>query len=150
MSSQLSLVISRGCLLGALFILGGSIGLEPAAAQPTASGEVVAIRPLTLQADVDTAAFERFARTRYNPGWAHVTPGMTVSIMKADRGTRKGTYVLAFIFDSETTRNAYFPQEGSEGTETFQAYIREVQDLSEELLGYVEEIGTYTDYVALR
>ncbi len=131
-------------------MLGASCVIEPASAQSTSAGEVIAVRPLTLRSDVDAAAFERFARTRYNPGWAHVTPGMNVAIMRADRGARKGTYVLAFIFDSAATRNAYFPQEGSEGTETFQSYIHDVQNLSEELMEYVEEIGSYTDYVALR
>lgn len=138
--------LSSAGLFGLLIVLASL----PAAAQSTSSEEVIAVRPLTLRAGVDEAAFESFARMRYNPGWLGVTPGMTVAIMKADRGTRKGRYVLAFIFDSVTTRDAYFPQEGSEGTEAFQAYIREVQDLSDELEQYVEEIGSYTDYVALR
>lgn len=135
------------CLFGALLLL---LGIEPLVAQAQSAREVIAARPLTLRAGVDAADFEQFARTRYNPGWLGVTPGMNVVIMKADRGSRKGEYVLAFIFDSAQTRNAYFPQEGSEGTETFQAYIRQVQDLSDELLQYVEEVGTYTDFVALR
>lgn len=125
-------------------------GVVPAAAQNADGGEVVAIRTLELNDDVDSSQFDRFVQNRYNPGWEGIIPGMKVVVVKADRGEEKGAYALIFLFDSVRTRNAYFPQEGSEGTESFQAYIKKASELDTELMQYVETVGPYTDYVALR
>jgi len=116
------------------------------------TGEVVAIREIQLKPGVDIAEFERFAVRTYNPGWEGAVPGMKGYIAKGDRGAQKGSYLLVFIFDSESTRNRIFPKEGGGPSERFTALLEEPFSLGKELERYVEPgtLSVYTDYVALR
>jgi hypothetical protein len=128
--------------------------IAPAIAQSRAqgTGEVMAIRELQLKPGTDTAEFERFVTTTYNPGWEGAVPGMKGYIARADRGAQKGTYALIFIFDSANTRDRIFPKEGGGASEKFTAILEAPLTLGKELERYVEPgtLSIYTDYVELR
>lgn len=128
--------------------------LSPALAQSArdGTGEVIAIREIQLKAGADTAAFERFVITTYNPGWEAAVPGMKSYIAKGDRGVQKGSYALLLIFDSEKTRNAIFPKEGAGASEKFLALLEGPFSLNKQLDTYVEpgSLSVYTDYVVMR
>lgn len=131
-----------------------TVALAPAMlAQPASgAGEVIAMRELQLREGVNLAEFERFVAERYNPSWQGAVPGMRGYIAKGDRGARKGSYALIFIFDSEKVRNTIFPKEGGGPSENFTARLEKPFSLAKDLEQYVEPgvIGVYTDYVVLR
>ena len=139
-------------LIAASVIAAGALVPIFAQAPRAGTGEVIAVRELELKAGVDTAQFERFARTTYNPGWEGVVPGLKAYIGKADRGAQKGTYALFIVFDGEKTRDAIFPKEGGGAAAKFAPVLKVPFALNEELGKYLEPGGlsVYTDYVAMR
>ena len=125
----------------------------PTFAQPRArTGEVIAVRELQLKADVDTAQFEQFVRSSYNPGWEGAVPGVKAYIGKADRGAQKGSYALIIIFDGERTRDAIFPKEGGGASTAFAPMLEQPLALNKALDKFVEpgSLSIYTDYVVMR
>ncbi|MEK6481081.1 hypothetical protein WJR50_26295 [Catalinimonas sp. 4WD22] len=76
-------------------------------------GKIMAFRELTLLLDTDTSELERFAREQLTPTFKKQVPGVESYIIKGQRGDHKGQYVHLLIFDSERTRNFYFPFEHS-------------------------------------
>ena len=75
------------------------------------TGEVIAYRELHLLEGVSIADFENFIRERLIPAFDQNVPGVTIKVMKGERGEKKEVYVLLLIFDSVNTRNFYFPTE---------------------------------------
>lgn len=141
-------------LVTAMLAIAAVVSIAPALAQspPEGSGEVMAIREFELKPGIDTAEFERFVTTKYNPGWEGAVPGMKGYIAKGDRGAQKGSYVLIFIFDSKNTRDRIFPKEGGGASERFTAILEGPLTLGKQLEQYVEPgtLSIYTDYVELR
>lgn len=132
----------------------GLVIIDSALAQSSraGSGEVVAIRELELKPGVDPADFERFVIGTYNPAWEGAVPGTRGYIAKADRGTRKGSYALVLIFDSEKTRSVIYPKEGGGASKTFMPLLEGPFRANEQLDKYIEPgtLSVYTDYVAMR
>jgi hypothetical protein len=126
----------------------------PALAQPSRArtGEVIAIRELQLKAGADTAQFEQFVRSTYNPAWEGAVPGMKGYIAKADRGAQKDSYALILVFDGEKTRDIVFPKEGGGASAAFAALVQPLLALNKDLDKFVEpgSLSVYTDYVVLR
>ena len=159
MSTLKSIVSPTRLLSLALLALIGLSTADSALAQsPRAgTGEVLSIRELRLKPGVDPAEFERFVKETYNPRFEQLHfPGWRGYILKADRGTRKGSYIHVYAVESERTRNAFFPtEEGvlSEKSAPLAAeLLEEVRRLNQELERYVEPgwHDVYTDYVVLR
>ena len=53
--------------------------------------------------------------------------GMTMRLLKGDRGDREGKYLVMFEFDSVERRNQLFPEAGPaarQGSEEFMEWIR--------------------------
>lgn len=86
-------------------------GPQTSASMDNSIGEVIAYRELHLLEGVRTEDFEKFIRERLVPAFDQNVPGVTIKVMKGDRGEKKGVYVLLLIFDSINTRNYYFPTE---------------------------------------
>jgi len=126
----------------------------PTFAQPSRAktGEVIAVRELQLKADADTAQFEQFVRSSYNPAWEGAVPGVKAYIGKADRGAQKGSYALIIIFDGERTRDAIFPKEGGGASTAFAPMLEQPLALNKALDAFVEpgSLSVYTDYVVMR
>lgn len=122
----------------------------------TDPGNIVAVREVTLKEGIDPVAFETFAVEEFTPVFEQQVPGVKAFIMKGNRGDKKGSYAYVLIFDSENTRDFYYPFEhgGEESvpstSETLWLPAR--QAIYEELVKYVDGIGEtkgYTDYLVL-
>lgn len=122
----------------------------------TAPGNIVAIREVNLKQDVDPDEFERFVAEEFTPTFEKHVPGVRAFILKGTRGDRKGGYAFVLVFDSENTRDFYFPTEDG-GEASVQGTALELwepgqQVIFDRLTQYVDEIGEtegYTDYLVL-
>jgi hypothetical protein len=118
--------------------------------------EVISYRELHLIDGVREKDFEVFVINRLIPTFDKNVPGVTLKLMKGDRGEKKDTYVLLIIFDSSKTRDFYFPTEQHGETnmpETALTLWRPGQKvLIEEFDNYVEplENNLFTDFNVLR
>jgi hypothetical protein len=74
-------------------------------------------------------------------------PGMTVRMLKGDRGNRKGRYALIAEFDSVASRDQFFPVEG--GGTSDSAMAAQMQTFFQDLDKLVESNGEWTDYVTM-
>lgn len=75
------------------------------------SGRVLAFRELTLLPKTNPKQLERFAAEQLTPTFSKQVPGVQSYIIKGERGDNKGKYIHLLIFDSERTRDFYFPAE---------------------------------------
>ena len=122
----------------------------------TDPGNIVAVRDLTLKDGVDAADFEKFAIEKFTPVFQQKVPGVKAYIMKGNRGDKKGSYSYVLIFDSENTRDFYYPFEHG-GEESVPAtseplWLPAREAIYTELVKYVDMIGEtkgYTDYLVL-
>jgi hypothetical protein len=73
-------------------------------------GKVVRVSELDLADGIDSDSFEQFALQEYLPTLA--TLGMTVSLLRGDRGERDRRFLIVEEFASVEHRNSLFP--GSE------------------------------------
>ncbi len=76
-------------LFGALAVLSGT-----AYAQRMRLAEVLVVNVPDLKPDADMKAFERYVLTQVAPAWKKSAPGMELHLVRADRGSRKGQYML--------------------------------------------------------
>ena len=81
--------------------------------------------------------------------WPVSPPGLTWTMVKGDRGARKGRYALVGEFDSKETRDRLFPIEG--GGISDEAIAAKWQPFFEAMARLTDwdESVTWTDYVAL-
>jgi hypothetical protein len=145
--------VARASALALLTVAGTGVVVSTLAQMPrTGVGEVVAIREIELKPGADVAEFERFVIGTYNPAWEGAVPGARGYIARGDRGVHKGRYAFVFIFDSENTRNAIFPKEGTGASERFLPLLEGPFGANKALDKYIEpaSFSIYTDYVALR
>ena len=75
----------------------------------TGKGKVIAVCFLELDAEVDTAEFEKFAYEVFNPAHEGTIPGLTEYVAKSDRGNNQGSYALFMVFDSQIVRDIMIP-----------------------------------------
>ena len=130
--------------------------ISPSPLPSTNPGNVVALREVTLKPGVDPGEFEQFVAEEFTPTFEAHVPGVRAFIMKGTRGDRKGGYAFVLIFDSENTRDFYFPTEHG-GEAIVQGTALELwkpgqQVTVDRLMQYVDGISEtegYTDYVVL-
>ena len=72
-------------------------------------GDVIAIRFLELEPEIDTTEFEKFALEEFNPAFDGTVPGLKEYIAKSDWGIDVGSYTLLMVFDSQIVRNTMIP-----------------------------------------
>lgn len=113
--------------------------------------KVFAIHTIELKPGVRPETFEQFvneevSRVPWLAGW-------TTLVARGDRGERRGKYVVIHVFDSEATRNMYFPSEGGEiSVEAQQLFSSaEMQALGERWDALATPLSqtVYTDYVVV-
>ncbi len=133
---------------------------EPASAEAVAAlinpGNIIAVREITLKPGIDAQEFERFVAEEFTPTFEEHVPGVRSFILKGTRGDRRGGYAFVLVFDSENTRNFYFPREHG-GEASVQGAALELwrpgqQMILDRLLTYVDGISEtegYTDYLVL-
>jgi len=119
-------------------------------------GRVLAFRELTLLPKTNPKQLERFAAEQLTPTFSKQVPGVQSYIIKGERGDNKGKYIHLLIFDSERTRNFYFPAEGSGEAGIPETALRLWRPgqimLLDSLNKYVKPLTSdkgYTDYVFL-
>ena len=122
----------------------------------TDPGNIVAVREVTLKEGIDPVKFETFAVEEFTPVFEREVPGVKAYIMKGNRGDKKGSYAYVLIFDSENTRDFYYPFEhgGEESVPSTseQLWLPAREAIYTELVKYVDGIGEtegYTDYLVL-
>ena len=122
----------------------------------TDPGNVVAVREVTLKEGIKPAEFETFAVEKFTPVFEQQVPGVKAYIMKGNRGDKKGSYAYVLIFDSENTRDFYYPFEhgGEESVPSTseQLWLPAREAIYTDLVKYVDGIGEtkgYTDYLVL-
>jgi hypothetical protein len=119
-------------------------------------GQVMAVRELKLRKNSTSKVLERFAKEQLAPTFEKYVPGVRCLIMHGERGDNKGKYMLVLLFDSDNTRNFYFPVEGvgePRIPETALKLWRPGQImLLESLVKYTEPLESqknYTNYLVL-
>jgi hypothetical protein len=72
--------------------------------------KVYSLHMIALKAGANGPDFERYFREEIGavPG----PSGLTMRLLKGDRGDRKGNYLLMFEFESDERRNQLFPEAG--------------------------------------
>ena len=107
--------------------------------------KVVGVREIALRPGVCEADFERFVTEEWYPAWQW--PGVTVRVLKGDRGTRAGKYLLLLEFESVELRDRYFPPPGGPSEELRRRLeaVGAVEARRRTLMGR----GAWTDYVEL-
>lgn len=113
------------------------------------AGAVLALRPIILKEPANSQDFEKYAAEVYAPTWEKYAPGFRSYILKADRGQEKGEYILLYVFDSQETRNFYFPQEEGGFSELAQEMVRDYPDVNLDAYVDTTALSTFTDYVVL-
>jgi hypothetical protein len=112
-------------------------------AQTIKLGEVLILGVPQLKPDADTAAFERFVRNEVAPAWKTRAPGMDVALARADRGSRKDQYVLAWTTDTRTRHKTYG---STDGDSPFAPELRaKMEDLRPGAATFVSRMG-YLEY----
>ena len=106
-------VLIGGLIILCLFFVASSFKKMLSFSEEESQGRIMAFRELTLLPTTDTAELERFAREQLTPTFKKQVPGVESYIIKGQRGDNKGRYVHLLVFDSERTRNFYFPYEHS-------------------------------------
>ena len=115
-------------------------------------GNVIAIRFLELEPDIDTTEFEKFVLEEFNPAFDRTIPGLKEYIAKSDRGIDIGSYSLLMVFDSQIVRNTMIP---NKRTSDWYSKIMEEKNLWSvwnKLGTYVTDgsLSNYNDFVELR
>jgi hypothetical protein len=103
----MKLVPVVGMLFGILAVLSGT-----AYAQRMKLEEVLVVNVPDLKPDADTKAFEQYVLTQVAPAWKKNAPGMDLHLVRADRGSRKGQYMLAWTTDTLERRKGYAAASG--------------------------------------
>jgi hypothetical protein len=123
---------------------------------PGINGRILAFRELTLLPRVNAKQLERFAAEQLTPTFSKLVPGVQSYIIKGERGDNKEKYVHLLIFDSERTRDFYFPAEGKGEAGIPEAALKLWRPgqvmLLDSLPKYVKPLTSdkgYTDYVFL-
>lgn len=119
-------------------------------------GRVAGFRYLKLLPETKSSDLERFAKEQLTPTFRTKVPGVESYIFKGQRGDNKDGYVHILIFDSERTRDFYFPIEGEGEPGIPEAALKLWRPgqimLLDSLPKYTEPLTSqsgYTDYVFL-
>jgi hypothetical protein len=95
--------------------------------------------------------FEKFVIDEFHNAFQENVDGMYIYVLKGDRGTRMGKYMVVTVFDSVVRRNLYFPKEGEslsvEGEKQWETINLKVDKLNT----FIAEgsMDHYTDYIVI-
>lgn len=135
----MKLVVVGVMVFAILSVLTGS-----AYAQRMKLGEVLVVNVPDLKPDADTNAFEQYVLTQVAPAWKKSAPGMELHLVRADRGSRKGQYMLAWTTDTLNRRKGYA---SATGGSPFTPELRaKVGDFRPGFQPFVSGGGQYHEY----
>jgi len=135
----MKLVVVVAMVFVALGVLSGT-----AFAQRMTLGEVLVVNVPDLKPDADTKAFEQYVLTQVAPAWNKSAPGMELHLVRADRGSRKGQYMLAWTTDTRERRKAYAAVSGGS---PFTPELRtKVGDFRPGFQPFINSGGQYHEY----
>lgn len=129
-------------------LLALSVLSAPAGAQQMQLGEVLVVNVPDLKPDADTQAFERYVHDQVAPAWKTSAPGMELHLVRADRGSRKGQYMLVWTTDTLARRKAYASTTG--GSPFTQELRAKVGDFRPGFGPFVNSGGQYHEYRLVR
>lgn len=118
----------------------------------TGTGEVIAVRECKFKPGVDLTKFEKFIIEKFNPAMEGAYPGVKAFVTKVERGQKKGSYALIYIFDSGKTLHAVVSEENGKMGDWFVPFWEKSAPMRKELDTYMEEGwgSKYDDYTVLR
>jgi len=120
-------------------------------ADDISTGKVLGIHQYTLREGVDPQEFERFVTKEWSPVVSGLFPGVQLMVMKGERGSHIGRYLIVYEISSLYVRNFYWPTPG-EQTEAAQAIWKTCGDRCTQVYNRFNELAErveWTDYVAL-
>lgn len=135
----MKLVASAGMAL-----LGLSVLSTVAHAQKMQLGEVLVVNVPDLKPDADLKAFETYVHQQVAPAWKKSAPGMELHLVRADRGSRKGQYMLVWTTDTQARRQGYSAASG--GSPFTQELRARVGDFRPGFQPFVNSGGEYHEY----
>jgi len=115
------------------------------------TGKVFGIHYYTLKQGVAPSAFEKFIADEWEPVVGELFPGIKMMIMKGERGSKIGHYIMVYDITSLYVRNFYWPSAG-ESTDVANAIDEKCGDQCSQLWTRFDEMAErteWTDYVAL-
>jgi hypothetical protein len=115
------------------------------------TGKVLGIHYYTLRQGVAPSAFEKFIVNEWEPVISERFPGIKMMIMKGERGSKIGQYVMVYDITSLYVRDFYWPSAGG-STDAANAIIESCGDQCSQLwtrFGEMAERTDWTDYVGL-
>ena len=116
----------------------------PALAQTIRLGEVMVFHMPDLRPGADIKAFEAYVTTEAAPAWAKGAPGMTLTLVKKDRGPRPGQYLLVWVTDTAARHRAYA---AASGEFPFSAsLVAKTGDFRTRLAPFVSGPGKYSEF----
>jgi hypothetical protein len=146
-------LFTGGLIIFVLLSLVSAFEKTPSLTEKEGWGKIMAFRKLTLLPNTDTTELEQFASEQLTPTFKQV-PGVESYIIKGQRGDHKEQYVHLLIFDSQRTRDFYFPFEHSGESEIKEEALSLWRPgqiiLLDSLPKYTEplqEESGYTDYI---
>ena len=107
--------------------------------------QVLGIHEIDLGPTADAAEFERLGAAA---AAAAAPEGLTIRLLKAERGARLGQYLLVLEFDDLAARDRYFPASETE-SENLLEYLRQHPDLAQAwdaLQSFEPSTDVTTDY----
>jgi hypothetical protein len=135
----MKIVVVAAMVFAILSVLSGS-----AYAQRMKLGEVLVVNVPDLKPEADTKAFEQYVLTEVAPAWKKSAPGMELHLVRADRGSRKGQYMLAWTTDTLNRRKGYASASG--GSPFTQELRTKVGDFRPGFQPFVNTGGQYHEY----
>jgi hypothetical protein len=107
-------------------------------------GEVLIFNVPTLKPDADTAKFESSVPAEAAPAWKKNAPGMELTLLRADRGNRKGQYLLVWTTDTLARRKGYASASG--GSPFTPGLTGKVGEAGNSFAPFVSGDGRYSEY----
>ena len=92
-------------------------------AEEAAFGEILSVREIKLNLDIETAEFEDFVANSLYPAWNEHLSGSHFLVLKGDRGNRAGQYLALCTYETAQWK-AYYDKDIS-----IEEYIRNRQDM---------------------
>jgi len=113
-------------------------------------GEVIAIRYPEIKPDME-AEFERRLMAEWLEDLHKGMEGLHIYWLKADRGERKGKYMMLLVFDTYERYRDYWTDEG-QSTAAYNEVVEPYLEVIEAMSAYFIEdaFDQYTDYIAVR
>lgn len=110
---------------------------------------VAGICEIELQDGVDMTndQLESFYLEEFIPAFNKVFPSLPLTLMKGDRGERKGKYAEFYVFESLEARNKWWPEDAAAREETYQGF-KKMGDTWDKYNKIFKSVA-FTDYIIL-